>query len=77
MASSAQGAVTGVQLKIAGRVDAVMLLGVARDLVVNRSVHQVFRVAIPILCAAQLVVIYLWRGSRAWWLETTKAILGI
>ena len=58
-------------------VDAVMLLGVARDLVVNRSVHKVYRVAIPLLCAAQLVVIYLWRGSPAWWLGTAKAILGL
>jgi hypothetical protein len=57
--------------------DAVMLLGVARDLVVNRSVHKVYRVAIPLLCAAQLVVIYLWRGSPAWWLGITKAILGL
>jgi hypothetical protein len=57
--------------------DAVMLLGVARDLVVNRSVHKVYRIAIPLLCAAQLVVLYLWRGGPAWWLGTTKAILGL
>jgi hypothetical protein len=58
-------------------VDAVILLGVARDLVVNRSVHKVYRVAIPLLCVAQLIVTYLWRGTPAWWLEATKAILGI
>jgi branched-subunit amino acid permease len=57
--------------------DAVMLLGVARDLVVNRSVHKVYRIAIPLLCAAQPVVVYLWRASPAWWLGTTKAILGL
>jgi hypothetical protein len=56
--------------------DLVMLLGVARDFLVNRRVHAVYRYALPILVAAQGLAIYLWRGSPAWWLSVTHKILG-
>jgi hypothetical protein len=56
--------------------DGVMLLGVVRDLVVNRSIHKVYRVALPALWAAQALTVYLYAGSPAWWLRLTRAIVG-
>ena len=56
--------------------DLVMLLGVARDLVVDRRVHPVYRYALPILFAGQIFTIYLWRGAPTWWLAITRTILG-
>jgi hypothetical protein len=58
-------------------VDAVMLLGVARDLLVDRRVHKVYLYGILALVIGQNMAIYLWRGSPGWWLSTCKEILGI
>jgi hypothetical protein len=58
-------------------VDVVMLLGVARDLLVDRRVHKVYLYGIPALLIGQNLAIYLWRGSPAWWLASCKEILGI
>lgn len=54
--------------------DCVALLGVVRDLVVNRSVHAVYRYALPLMIASQALSVYLWRGSPAWWLRVTQTI---
>ena len=54
----------------------VMLLGVARDVLVNRRVHTVYRYALPILIAGQVSAIYLWHGAPAWWVSITHNILG-
>jgi hypothetical protein len=56
--------------------DAVILFGVARDLLVNRRVHIVYRVALPSLLILQLTMIYLYRGAPAWWSNIGRAILG-
>jgi hypothetical protein len=58
-------------------VDAVMLLGVARDLLVDRRVHKVYLYAMPVLVIGQNLAIYLWRGSPGWWVSSCKEILGI
>jgi len=57
-------------------VDAVILLGVARDLLVNRSVHMVYRVALPALIVVQVLQIYLFRSAPAWWHTLTSRIVG-
>src|SRR5882757_8587102 len=57
-------------------VDAVILLGVARDLLVNRRIHIVYRVALPSLVVVQALMIYLWRGAPAWWSNIGQALLG-
>jgi hypothetical protein len=57
--------------------DLVILLGVARDLLVNRSIHAVYRYALPTLIVGQAFTIYLWRGSPAWWLGFTRSLLGL
>jgi hypothetical protein len=58
-------------------VDAVMLLGVAHDLLVDRRVHKVYLWGIPALVVGQNLAIYLWRGAPGWWLSSCKEILGI
>jgi len=57
-------------------VDAVILLGVARDLLVNRRIHIVYRVALPSLVVVQALMVYLWRGAPAWWATIGQALLG-
>ena len=56
--------------------DAVILLGVARDLLVNRRVHIVYRVALPSMVVFQALLVYLWRGAPAWWSHLGQALLG-
>ncbi len=57
-------------------VDLLILLGAARDLLVNRRVHKVYLVALPIMIVLQAFIIYLWRGAPAWWLHIGESILG-
>lgn len=57
-------------------VDAVILLGVVRDLLVNRSIHKVYRIALPALIVCQALQIYLFRGAPAWWHTLTSRIVG-
>lgn len=57
-------------------VDAVILLGVLRDLLVNRRIHAVYRVALPALIVLQVTAVYLFLGAPAWWVRTTQAIAG-
>jgi hypothetical protein len=56
--------------------DGLMLLGVARDLLVNRRVHTVYRIALPLLFVGEAFTIYLYRGAPAWWMHFTRGILG-
>ncbi|MFZ0743708.1 MAG: hypothetical protein WAM85_04840 [Terracidiphilus sp.] len=56
--------------------DAVILLGVGRDLLVNRRIHVVYRYALPAVIVGQAFAVYLWKGSPAWWLHFTRALLG-
>lgn len=57
-------------------VDVVILLGVARDLLVDRRIHRVYLVALPLIMIFEVFLIYLWRGAPAWWLRTGRSILG-
>ena len=56
--------------------DVLILLGVARDLLVNRQVHTVYRFAVPLLFAGQAFTMYLYRDAPAWWMHITRTILG-
>jgi hypothetical protein len=57
-------------------VDAVILLGVVRDLLVNRRVHTVYRFALPALIIVQGTAMYLFLAAPAWWVRVTNAIVG-
>jgi len=56
--------------------DLVIVLGVARDLLVDRRVHTVYLYALPVLIVGQNLSIYMWRGNPSWWQGITHAILG-
>lgn len=56
--------------------DALILLGVGRDLLVNRRVNAVYRIGLPVYVAAQLFVIYLWRVGPEWWVRIAHRIVG-
>jgi hypothetical protein len=58
-------------------VDAVMLLGVARDFLVDGRVHKVYLYGIAAVVLGQNVAIYLWRGAPGWWVSMCKEILGV
>jgi hypothetical protein len=57
-------------------VDAVILLGVIRDLLVNRNVHKVYQIALPVLIVWQAFLVYLWRGAPPWWHTLSSWIVG-
>jgi hypothetical protein len=55
--------------------DGVILLGVARDLLVNRRIQPVYRIALPVLVVAQAFVIHTYRSGSWWWVSIAHAIL--
>lgn len=57
-------------------VDALILLGVARDLVVNRRVHVLYRYALPPLIVGQIFIMHLFLDRPEWWAKIASAILG-
>ena len=56
--------------------DLVIVLGVARDLLVDRRVHKVYLWALPLLMVCQSLAVYIWRHNPSWWRGITHAILG-
>jgi hypothetical protein len=56
--------------------DAVILLGVVRDLLVNRRIHKVYLVAVPILAVAQTIVTQTWLHASPWWMSIARRIIG-
>lgn len=56
--------------------DGVILLGVARDLFVDRRVHKVYRVTLPLMVVFQIFLVYLYRGAPAWWVKFGESLLG-
>jgi hypothetical protein len=56
--------------------DLLILLGVARDLLVERRVHKAYLFALPLLIVGQSLALYMWRSNPSWWQGITHAILG-
>jgi hypothetical protein len=56
-------------------VDALILLGVVRDLIVNRKIHRVYLYALPAFVLGQVVVMYTIIHQPAYWLKIAHAIL--
>lgn len=56
-------------------VDGLILLGVVRDLIVNRKVHVVYRYALPTLAVCQTFMVELFLRHPAWWVKLTEAIM--
>ena len=56
-------------------VDAVILLGVVRDLLVNRRVHRIYLIALPALMVCQAIVVYTFTSGSAWWSRIADRVL--
>jgi hypothetical protein len=56
--------------------DGVILLGVVRDLVVNRRIHKVYLVTVPVLIACQMVAVHTYASASAWWVRIADRVLG-
>ena len=56
--------------------DALILLGVLRDLVVNRRVHAVYLIALPILVVCQKFVDHVASAAPSWCLRIAHWIIG-
>jgi hypothetical protein len=57
-------------------IDLLILLGVARDLYVDKRVHKVYLYALPLLIVGQSLSLYMWRHNPAWWQGITRVIMG-
>jgi FtsH-binding integral membrane protein len=57
-------------------IDATILLGVARDLLVDRRIHQVYLVSLPALIACHALVTHTYTSASAWWVRIADRILG-
>jgi hypothetical protein len=56
--------------------DLLIVLGVGRDLLVDRRVHKVYLYALPLLIVGQGLSTYMWRSNPAWWQGITHVIMG-
>jgi hypothetical protein len=56
--------------------DLLIVLGVGRDLLVDRRVHKVYLYALPLLIVGQSLAIYMWRSNPSWWQGITRVIMG-
>jgi uncharacterized membrane protein YozB (DUF420 family) len=57
-------------------VDVLILMGVARDWLVDRTVHVVYREALPWLLIGQAIATTLYAVAPPWWLAVCHAIIG-
>jgi hypothetical protein len=56
-------------------VDAVIALGLVRDILVNRTVHPVYRYTLPPLVLAQTAATLIWANPPQIWLRITHSLL--
>jgi hypothetical protein len=56
-------------------VDVLILLGVARDLIVNRRIHAVYLYALPAFVLVHVIVTYTLVHNSPWWLKIAHAIV--
>jgi len=56
-------------------VDFLVLLGVARDLIVDKRVHRVYAVGLPVFVVCQCMVLYTVLNNPPYWVNIANAIL--
>ena len=57
-------------------VDAVICLGVLRDLLVDRRIHRLYLFGLPALAVAQYGIVYMITTPPHWWVVTAHALMG-
>ncbi len=66
----------GLDLPPYAAVDALILLGVARDLIVDRRVHRVYTIVLPAFIAGQIPVVYIATHNPEWWKRILNVLVG-
>jgi hypothetical protein len=56
-------------------VDALILLGILRDLIVDRRIHKVYLYAFPLLLLFQIFCMQTYFHSSPWWVHIASALL--
>jgi hypothetical protein len=56
--------------------DGLLVLGVLRDLIVNKSVHIVYRYALPASIAGHAIAMYLFLAQPPFWMAFVRFLLG-
>jgi hypothetical protein len=56
-------------------VDALVVLGMVRDLIVDRRVHKVYLYAFPLLIVAQIFCMQTYLHASPWWVRISTALL--
>lgn len=57
-------------------IDALILLGVLRDLAVSRRIHTVYLIVIPLLVSGQIVAVHVLLHRSAFWISIAHKLLG-
>jgi hypothetical protein len=58
-------------------VNLLLLLGVLRDLIVNKRVHPVYLYGVPVLIVGGTTAMHLFLSAPAWWVRIADAILRV
>jgi uncharacterized membrane protein len=58
-----------------GGVDALILLGILRDLIVDRRIHKVYLYAFPLLILFQIFCVQIYLHTSPWWVHIASALL--
>jgi len=56
--------------------DLLIVLGMTRDLIVDRRIHRVYLYALPVLIVGQILSVYIWKVNPGWWSAIAHPILG-
>jgi hypothetical protein len=57
-------------------IDAVISLGILRDLIVDRRVHRFYLIALPPLALAQYGIVYMITTPPLWWMHLAHSLMG-
>jgi hypothetical protein len=57
-------------------VDAIICLGILRDLLVDRRIHRLYLIGLPALALAQYSIIYMITTPPRWWVAAAHALMG-
>ncbi len=63
-------------LSFYGGIDALILLGVLRDLAVSRRIHAVYLIVIPLLIAAQTGAAHVFLHKSPFWIRIADTLIG-
>jgi hypothetical protein len=58
-----------------GGVDALVFLGILRDLIVDRKIHKVYLYAFPLLIAVQIFCMQTYMHASPWWVRIASVLL--